>query len=236
MNTMKKSSLVSLLVACAVGNLSADELSSNIEQPSAGTESVSVGRSLAARFNTDTDAHELTSVTLEIEAPSNADVTVSIYSDQGFEPGNLIGSFSNPTSLPTSLGLATFAASGINLEASASYWVVMSSDDAGVSWAWSDSNDGEGDGFSTEWGVTDETDPEYWWTQDIYPLKMAVTVDEASSCIADVNGDGVLSFFDISAFVTLYNDGDAAVDFTDDGQLNFFDVSAFLAAYNAGCP
>ena len=56
------------------------------------------------------------------------------------------------------------------------------------------------------------------------------------SCPADLNGDGELDFFDISAFLSAYNAQDPAADFTADGVFDFFDISAFLSAYNAGCP
>ena len=57
-----------------------------------------------------------------------------------------------------------------------------------------------------------------------------------TQCPADLNGDGELNFFDVSAFLTAYNSMDPVADFTGDGMYNFFDVSAFLSAYNAGCP
>lgn len=48
---------------------------------------------------------------------------------------------------------------------------------------------------------------------------------------------GTLNFFDISAFIGLYNSGDPAADIAEPlGTLNFFDISAFISAYNAGCP
>jgi len=56
------------------------------------------------------------------------------------------------------------------------------------------------------------------------------------SCAADLNDDGTLDFFDVSAFLGLYQSQDPAADFTGDGVHDFFDVSAFLGAYNAGCP
>ncbi len=52
----------------------------------------------------------------------------------------------------------------------------------------------------------------------------------------DVNGDGVLNFFDISAYLVLYNEGSPHADLNGDGALNFFDISAFLGIYSAGCP
>ncbi|MGJ8636684.1 MAG: hypothetical protein ACSHX5_07555 [Phycisphaerales bacterium] len=54
------------------------------------------------------------------------------------------------------------------------------------------------------------------------------TVTEA--CPADLNEDGALDFFDISAFLT------DMVDFNNDTVFDFFDISAFLTAYGAGCP
>ncbi|HCT46385.1 MAG: hypothetical protein CMJ35_10980 [Phycisphaerae bacterium] len=61
--------------------------------------------------------------------------------------------------------------------------------------------------------------------------------EDPISCVADLNGDGELNFFDVSAFLTAFNGGDLEVaDINGDGDLNFFDVSEFLTAFNAGCP
>ena len=57
-----------------------------------------------------------------------------------------------------------------------------------------------------------------------------------SLCIADLTGDGVLNFFDVSAFLTAFNASDADADLNGDGVFNFFDVSAFLSAFAQGCP
>lgn len=65
---------------------------------------------------------------------------------------------------------------------------------------------------------------------------VTLVIDEgAPVCIADLTGDGLLNFFDVSAFLNAYNAQDPIADFTGDGVFNFFDVSAFLNAYNAGC-
>jgi hypothetical protein len=55
-------------------------------------------------------------------------------------------------------------------------------------------------------------------------------------CMPDLNNDGSLDFFDVSAFLTAYAANDPTADFNADGSFNFFDVSAFLVAYIAGCP
>jgi len=54
--------------------------------------------------------------------------------------------------------------------------------------------------------------------------------------IADLNADGSLNFFDVSAFLTAFAAMDLDVDFNNDGAFNFFDVSLFLMAFSAGCP
>ncbi|MCC5822355.1 MAG: hypothetical protein LAT64_06440 [Phycisphaerales bacterium] len=56
------------------------------------------------------------------------------------------------------------------------------------------------------------------------------------ACPADINGDGELNFFDVAAFVALFQAQDPIADFNNDGLFNFFDFSAFIAAFNAGCP
>ena len=56
------------------------------------------------------------------------------------------------------------------------------------------------------------------------------------ACPPDLNGDGMLDFFDVSAFLAAFNALDPVADFNRDGLFDFFDVSAFLAAFNAGCP
>ena len=54
--------------------------------------------------------------------------------------------------------------------------------------------------------------------------------------LADLNGDGLLNFFDVSAFLQAFNAGDLIADFNDDGLFNFFDVSAFMIVFSDGCP
>lgn len=66
--------------------------------------------------------------------------------------------------------------------------------------------------------------------------QVCVTTNTIASCPADLTGDGVLNFFDVSAFLNALNAGLPAGDFNADGIFDFFDVSAFLNAYSAGCP
>lgn len=60
----------------------------------------------------------------------------------------------------------------------------------------------------------------------------------AESCVADLAAPfGTLNFFDIAAYIALYNAGDAQADVAAPfGSLNFFDISAYVGLYNTGCP
>jgi hypothetical protein len=64
-----------------------------------------------------------------------------------------------------------------------------------------------------------------------------VHLGSAGPCVADVTGDCVVNFFDVAAYLGLFNSQDPAADLAEPfGTLNFFDVAAFIGAYNAGCP
>lgn len=79
---------------------------------------------------------------------------------------------------------------------------------------------------------------EVWTAGQSNGLSAGITqrLGDCVSCPADLNDDGVLDFFDVSAFLDAFNRSDPIADFTRDGLLDFFDTSAFLSAYNAGCP
>jgi len=55
-------------------------------------------------------------------------------------------------------------------------------------------------------------------------------------CPADLTGDRLIDFFDVSVFIDGFADQLAIADFTNDGEFDFFDVSAFLDHFAAGCP
>lgn len=59
----------------------------------------------------------------------------------------------------------------------------------------------------------------------------------SNSCRPDFTHDGVLDFFDVSAFLAAYSAMDPSADFaTPFGVFDFFDVSAFITAFERGCP
>jgi len=55
------------------------------------------------------------------------------------------------------------------------------------------------------------------------------------ACPPDLNGDGVLDFFDLQLFLNWFAQGDPRADLAPDGVLDFFDLQAFLNAFAGGC-
>ena len=53
--------------------------------------------------------------------------------------------------------------------------------------------------------------------------------------LADLDGSGVVDFFDLSSFVIAFNLRDPMADFDDNGVFDFFDFAAFLRAFNDPC-
>lgn len=81
-----------------------------------------------------------------------------------------------------------------------------------------------GDGSIVEAGI-----------DDVRVFGVSCTVD---TCPADLAAPfGTLNFFDIAAYIDLFNANDPAADIAAPfGSLNFFDISEYIGLYNAGCP
>jgi len=69
-----------------------------------------------------------------------------------------------------------------------------------------------------------------------YVIELTFGLYFSTACLPDFSGDGVLDFFDISAFLALFSNNDLAADLNNDGILDFFDISAFLTEFANGCP
>lgn len=57
-----------------------------------------------------------------------------------------------------------------------------------------------------------------------------------AQCLADINDDGSLNFFDISEFISAFSEQLPIADFNEDGAYNFLDISTFISLYSMGCP
>ncbi len=57
----------------------------------------------------------------------------------------------------------------------------------------------------------------------------------STPCIADVNGDGLLSPADFTAWISAFNAGTSGCDQNEDGACSPADFTAWIANFNAGC-
>ncbi|MBU6414423.1 MAG: hypothetical protein KGS45_13245 [Planctomycetes bacterium] len=60
-------------------------------------------------------------------------------------------------------------------------------------------------------------------------------LDGADLCLADINQDGTLDFFDYLDFVAAFSEQLPPADFNYDGNIDFFDYLDFVAAFSNGC-
>jgi hypothetical protein len=67
-------------------------------------------------------------------------------------------------------------------------------------------------------------------------LYVATITPPGVACPPDLTNDGVLDFFDVSAFLSLFSAQDPAGDWNSDGLFDFFDVQQFLDDFAVGCP
>ena len=78
--------------------------------------------------------------------------------------------------------------------------------------------------------------PEVYSPENPIEFYSGSVVCESGECIADTNGDGILSPADFSAWVAAFNAMAPACDQNADGVCSPADFSAWVANYNAGCP
>jgi hypothetical protein len=103
---------------------------SNLGQPSSGSAPVASDQWLADVFGTGTNSggYELNSIQLLMNAASNSPsgFTVSIFNDNGpgGVPGSSLGSLSGSAN-PSAAGIYTYTASGLNLQPSTRYMLVL---------------------------------------------------------------------------------------------------------------
>ena len=69
-----------------------------------------------------------------------------------------------------------------------------------------------------------------------YGAVMAHGIVCVPDCPADMNGDGMLDFLDISAFLLAFGNQEAAADINGDGSFDFLDISAFLSGFGLHDP
>jgi hypothetical protein len=222
--------LTILTTICLASTTQASELATNLANPTGGVEIATGINRLTAAFATDGTSHTLSSVKLLVAGTGTPQLT--LHADGGLEPGPALGTLTLTGALPVSLGVAEFQASGITLNPNSKYWIVLKGVTGTIDWGWTTTSAGTGVGYSKEWGRSSD-DGAFWWTQDRYPLQMAVIVDQV--CAADCDGSGSLNINDFICFQTNFALSDPAADCDANGALNIDDFICYQTVFALGC-
>ena len=67
-------------------------------------------------------------------------------------------------------------------------------------------------------------------------IEIIIPGDCGTDCLADVNGDGVLTGTDFTAWIAAFNSGAPECDQNGDGACTPTDFTAWVSNFNAGCP
>lgn len=96
----------------------------------------------------------------------------------------------------------------------------------------------DGQTFYMQWLIADPNAADGFARSDIAQVTPFCSMIASCTpvCAGDLDGNGVLDFFDVSTFLNAYNANDPIADLDGNGEFNFFDVSAFVNAFAAGCP
>lgn len=96
----------------------------------------------------------------------------------------------------------------------------------------------EGETFYMQWLIADPNAADGFARSDIAAVTpfCSMIASCTPECVADMDGNGTLDFFDVTTFIDAYNASEAIADLDGNGVFNFFDVSAFVNAFAAGCP
>lgn len=65
--------------------------------------------------------------------------------------------------------------------------------------------------------------------------RVCLSLTTSAACEADLTGDGLLDFFDVSVFLDAFANEDPVADLDGNGAFDFFDVQAYLGLFAAGC-
>jgi hypothetical protein len=160
--------------------VSADTISSNLANTTAGTETASGSTWLTASFGTGSSSSSLSDVTLLLSNPTAGVAELNLYSNGLLQPGSLVGTLTPPESYSSGLSNTTFSSSGLTLSANSTYWIVLKALSGEFDWAWTADNSGTGTGFQGTWGISTDAGGT-WYTYAVYPAQFSVTTTAATA-------------------------------------------------------
>ena len=178
---------------------------------------------------------------LDIVSVSRIDYSVIIHYGDG------TGAFNDDRQIPLFVEAANIGTAHLNdddlLDIVVSYDGTLSGGGGGISLLESRSNGSyrinyvPNTGLSSWVAVADLNDDGQ--TDFVAPARgtdaLEVVLDQCGVCPADLNGDGMLDYFDASVLLNPSPGANQFLDYNLDGTTNFFDISDFLIDFQNGC-
>lgn len=129
----------------------------------------------------------------------------------------------------------------LNLSGGQRYWISIGTtnfDPNGDGWRWAASLTSDGVSASKNWTTGQFTVFQPSGIEYAFQLYGQADNSNPGCSPADLAAPfGTLNFFDIAAYIALFNAGDPAADLAAPfGVLNFFDLSTYIGLFNQGCP
>lgn len=183
---------VTLLVAGSL-KLSADTISTNLSNASAGVETATGTTWLTVSFGTGSSAAILQDITLLLANSITGVAELDLYTNGTLQPGSLVGTLTSPATYTSSLSEITFAGDALTLSANSTYWLVLKATTGAFDWSWTADSSGAGIGYQGAWGISADGGIT-WFTSDTYPMQFSVTtVSTISAAAVPEPGTWVLS-------------------------------------------
>lgn len=179
------------LFVVAVCTVSADTISSNLTDASAGTETASGSNLLAASFGTGSSSATLEAVTLLLANSTAGAAEVDLYTNSLLGPGSLVTQLAPPATYSAILTDVNFTANGVTLAANSTYWVVLKATTGAFDWSWTADNTGTGIGYQGTWGTSTDGG-NTWFTYAVFPTQLSVTTAETATAATPEPGTWIL--------------------------------------------
>jgi hypothetical protein len=151
----------------------ATTLSDNTTQASSDTLAATATNWLAASFTADASYTQATLQATLTGSVSGGSSLLALYSSDasGLIPDSLLATFTATTS-----GSLSFTLSGVDLLEGSRYWLVLSNASGSTNWAWTESSEGTGSGYTGLWANSDDAGGVWFTNSTLYPLQASVTV------------------------------------------------------------
>lgn len=186
MNTITTFWRAALLGGLLTAGASATVLADNLGEFSTGADNVSGNGMAALSFTTDNHTYLVRQATLRLSIGGGGSPLplLGIYTNGpgGIvgAPGQLVGGLAPAGAMTETPALVTFHTPGFELAPNSRYWAVLVTTNVAVAWHYTQSNNGSGPGFDTNWLLHRDGGAWEGYNESPYQMRLEADIVEAS--------------------------------------------------------